>query len=192
MTSTTAPIATLLDGRPIAWRVGVVLVGSWLLAASSWIEAPMYPVPMTMQTYAVLLIAGLAGARLAGEITFTWLAQAAMGLPFLSGGDGGLAHFAGPTGGYLAGFLVAAVLVGWLAERRGGRSWAGLGAAFLIGHAVILAAGFAWLSTLVGPQAAWTGGVAPFLIGSVLKTILAAASVKLAEPRLRRRDAEIR
>jgi biotin transport system substrate-specific component len=192
MTTAAAPLRALLADRPLAWRVGVVLVGSWLLAASSWIEAPMYPVPMTMQTYAVLLVAGLAGARLAGEITFAWLAQAAMGLPFLSGGDGGLAHFAGPTGGYLAGFLVAAVLVGWLAERRGGRSWLGLGAGFLLGHAVILAAGFAWLSTLVGPQAAWTGGVAPFLIGSVLKTVLAAASVKLADPRLRRRDAERR
>jgi biotin transport system substrate-specific component len=189
---TTAPIATLLDGRPFAWRVGVVLVGSWLLAASSWIEAPMYPAPMTMQTFAVLLVAGLAGARLAGEITFAWLSQAALGLPVLAGGDGGLAHFAGPTGGYLAGFMIAAVLVGWLAERRGGRSWVGLGAAFLLGHAVILAAGFAWLSILFGPQAAWTGGVTPFLIGSVLKTILAAASVKLAEPRLHRKDADVR
>lgn len=188
MTSHAAPIANLLADRPIAWRVGVVLVGSWLLAASSWIEAPMYPVPMTMQTYAVLLIAGLSGARLAGEITLTWLAQAAIGLPFLSGGDGGLAHFAGPTGGYLAGFLVAAVLVGWLVERGAGRSWLGLAAAFLLGHVVILTSGFARLATLVGAQGAWAGGVAPFLIGSVLKTILAAASVKLAEPRLRRRD----
>jgi|SRR5690606_33865974 len=181
-----APIADLLAGRHAAWRWGAVLVGSWLLAASSWIEAPMYPVPMTMQTYAVLLIAGLAGARLAGEIVAAWLAQAALGLPFLAGGDGGLAHFAGPTGGYLAGFLAAAVIAGWLAERRGGRGWLALGASFLLGHALILAAGFAWLSTLVGPAAAWTGGVAPFLAGSVLKTLLAAASVKLAEPRLRR------
>src|SRR5687768_8786323 len=111
-----APVRALLANRPIAWRVGVVLVGSWLLAASSWIEAPMYPVPMTMQTFAVLLIAGLAGARLAGEITFAWLAQAAIGMPVLAGGAGGLAYFAGPTGGYLAGFLAAAVLVGWIAE----------------------------------------------------------------------------
>lgn len=188
MTATTAPIAHLLAGRPLAWRVGAVLVGSWLLAAASWIEAPMYPVPMTLQTWAVLVIAGLAGARMAGEITFAWLAQAAMGLPVLAGGDGGLAHFAGPTGGYLVGFLAAAVLVGGLTGRRGGRSWAGLGLSFLLGHALILAAGFAWLSALIGPAAAWTGGVAPFLLGSVLKTVLAAASVKLVEPRLRRRD----
>lgn len=179
-----APIARLLEGRPLAWRVGAVLAGSWLLAASSWVEAPMYPVPMTMQTFAVLLIAGLSGPRLALAIVGAWLAQALAGLPLLAGGAGGPAPFVGPTAGYLAGFLAAAAACGWLAERPAGRSWVGLLAAFLLGHAIILAAGFAWLSMLIGTEAAWTGGVVPFLAGSVLKTILAAAAVRLALPRL--------
>ncbi|HEY9216606.1 MAG TPA: biotin transporter BioY, partial [Phenylobacterium sp.] len=110
--TTAAPVRALLDRRPFAWRIGAVLLGSWLLAASSWVEAPMYPVPMTMQTYALLVIAGLAGMRLAGEIVMVWLMQAAIGLPVLAGGAGGVAHLLGPTGGYLIGFVMAATLVG--------------------------------------------------------------------------------
>ena len=94
-----APLDALLAGRALAWRVGAVLVGSWLLAASSWAEVAMYPVPMTLQTYALLVIAGLSGLRLSLEIVFVWLAQAAMGLPVLAGGASGIEALIGPTGG---------------------------------------------------------------------------------------------
>lgn len=189
MTSTTAatvkaPLDALLAGRPLAWRVGAVLAGSWLLAASSWVEAPMVPVPMTLQTYALLVIAGLSGPRLALEIVFVWLAQAAMGLPLLADGASGLAPFVGPTAGYLAGFAIAAGLVGWLAARPGGRSWRSLTVSFLAAHALILLLGFAWLAVGLGAQAAFAGGVAPFLAGALLKTILAVATVKLAGDRI--------
>ena len=117
-----APLDALLAGRALAWRVGAVLVGSWLLAASSWAEVAMYPVPMTLQTYALLVIAGLSGLRLSLEIVFVWLAQAAMGLPVLAGGASGIEALIGPTGGYLLGFLAAAGLVGWLAARRMSRA----------------------------------------------------------------------
>ena len=85
-----APLRAWLAERPAAWRIGAVLIGSWVIAASSWISAPMYPVPMTMQTFAVLLVAGMAGARLGFAIVATWLTQAALGLPFLADGAGGL------------------------------------------------------------------------------------------------------
>lgn len=181
-----APLHAALDRRPIAWRIGAILVGSWLLAASSWIEAPMYPVPMTMQTYAVLLIAGMAGARLSVEIVLAWLVQAAVGLPVLAGGAGGLAPFMGPTAGYLMGFLAAATICGWLTEQRAFRGWVAMGMVFLAGHAVILTLGWAWLAGLTDARTAFAAGVVPFLAGSVLKTILAVATIKLADPVARR------
>lgn len=178
-----APLDALLAGRALAWRVGAVLVGSWLLAASSWAEAPMYPVPMTLQTYALLVIAGLSGLRLALEIVFIWLAQAAMGLPVLAGGASGVEALVGPTGGYLLGFLVAAGLVGWFSALTG-RDWLPLTASFLAAHAVILLLGFAWLASGLGAKAAFAGGVAPFLPGALLKTLLAAATVKFVGDRI--------
>lgn len=178
-----APLDALLAGRALAWRVGAVLAGSWLLAAASWAEVPMYPVPMTLQTYALLVIAGLSGLRLSLEIIFVWLAQAAMGLPVLAGGASGIEALVGPTGGYLLGFLVAAGLVGWFCARTG-RGWLPLTATFLAAHAVILLLGFAWLASGLGAKAAFVGGVAPFLAGAFVKTLLAVATVKLAGDRI--------
>lgn len=170
----------------MVWRIAAVLAGSWLIAASSWVSAPMYPVPMTLQTFAILLVAGLAGARLALAIVITWLAQAALGLPLLADGVGGLAPFEGPTAGYLAGFVVAAFVCGWLTEKPALRGWVTMTLVFLAGHVLILAAGWARLAALIGSQDAWEGGVAPFLPGSVLKSVLATLVVKLAEPWVRR------
>lgn len=180
-----APLRALLAERSVAWRFAAVLLGSWVIAASSWISAPMYPVPMTMQTFAVLLLAGLGGARLGFAIVLTWLAQAAIGLPFLADGAGGLDAFAGPTAGYLAGFAAAAVLCGWLTEMPRLRGWLPMMAVFLFGHALILALGWARLAAMIGAMPAFEAGVAPFLPGSLLKSLLAAVVVKLAESRVR-------
>ncbi len=87
-----APLRAVLAERPAVWGLGAVLAGSWLVAASSWVVAPIYPVPMTLQTLAVMLVAGLAGARLALAIVITWLAQAALGAPLLADGAGGFTH----------------------------------------------------------------------------------------------------
>jgi len=176
-----APLRAMLAGRPAVWGLGVVFAGSWLIAASSWVSVPMHPVPMTLQTFAILLVAGVAGARLAVASVITWLAQAALGLPLLADGAGGLDPFSGPTAGYLAGFVIAACLCGWLAERPGLRGWLAMGIIFLIGHVVILGAGWLRLSWLIGEQDAWSGGVEPFLIGAVMKSALAVVGVKIAE-----------
>ncbi len=180
-----APLRAFLAERPAIWRFAAVLAGSWVMAASSWISAPMYPVPMTMQTFAVLLVAGLAGARLGLAIVVTWLAQAATGLPFLADGAGGLDAFTGPTAGYLAGFAVAAVLCGWLAEMPRLRGWLPMLGAFLLGHALILALGWGRLAAMIGAMPAFEAGVAPFIPGSLLTSFLAVAAVNLAEPRVR-------
>lgn len=171
--------------RSLPMKAGFVLLGSWLVAASAWIEVPMYPVPMTMQTYAILTIGALAGWRLGLATLLAYLAQGAMGLPMFAGGAGGAIHLIGPTGGYLLAFPLAAALTGWLVARAG-RGLVGVTAAMLAGHGLILALGVAWLSILVGGEKAVALGLLPFLAGSVLKSVLGAATVVAAGRLIRR------
>ena len=179
MIRTDAPLDRVLSGRSLVWRLGAVLAGSAVLAASARAEIPMIPAPITLQTFALMVIAGLSGPRMTVGIVALYLAEAAIGLPVLAGGAGGPAALLGPTGGYLAGFLPAGAAAALLAGR--GRSVPVLAAAFVVGHLMILAFGGAWLSLFVGPRAAWVGGVAPFLIGSAIKTAMAVAVVKLVD-----------
>lgn len=181
-----APLRAFLADRPATWGLAGVLAGSWLIAASSWISTPMYPAPMTLQTFAILLVAGLAGARLAAASVITWLALSAIGLPLLADGAGGLDPFSGPTGGYLAGFVIAAFACGWLTEKPAMRGGLPMMVVFLLGHVIILTAGWLRLVALLGPQPAWDMGVSPFLAGAILKSALAVAMVKLLEPWVRR------
>lgn len=177
-----------LTSRSWTLQVLAVLLGTAVLAASSWIEVPMYPVPMTMQTYAVLIIGALYGWRLGALTVLAYLGEAAVGLPVLAGGAFGPQHFVGPTGGYLVGFVFAAALVGWLAER----GWTARGAlpsiaAMLLGHAAIFLPGVGWLSTLIGFEQALAYGLVPFLLGTLLKSLLASATVEGAR-RVKRAD----
>ncbi len=168
------------ESRSRIWRIGAVLIGTVLLALSSRVEVPMYPVPMTMQTLAVTLIGALYGWRLGGITILAWLAEAAMGLPVLAGGAGGLAHFAGPTAGYLLSFPIIGALMGGLAER----GWNGqrVVLAFtgmLICNLMCLAIGATWLAMAIGAEKALTFGVTPFLIGAVLKSAIGAAILRV-------------
>lgn len=172
-----------LNQRSITWQIMAVIAGTLLLTLSSYIEVPIVPVPMTMQTYAVVLIGALYGWRLGAITVLAWLAQALAGLPVLAGGSGGSLAFIGSTAGYLFAFPVAAALVGWLAER----GWNGrrIGLAFmamLAGHAICLLFGAMWLATLIGLEPAIAAGVTPFLLGAVLKSALAAATLKVFRP----------
>jgi len=162
----------------------VVLLGSWLLAASSWAEIPMVPVPMTLQTYVLFVIAALAGRYLAAAVVVVWLFQAAIGFPVLAGGAAGLDAVTGPTLGFLAGMLAAASVVGGFAETR--RGWIALTLMFLVGHALVLGMGWAGLALSgLDLKAAFTGGVLPFLPGAVVKSLAAALTVTLAQARLK-------
>ncbi|WP_374651906.1 biotin transporter BioY [Dongia sp.] len=155
-------------------KIVVVLTATLVLAISAKIQVPFWPVPMTMQTFVVLMIGAAFGARLAAVTLLTYLAEGALGLPVFATGTG-LAYMAGPTAGYLAGFLVAATLVGWFADRGHGRSVVTTLVAFLAGEAVILMFGTGWLSLLIGFEKALDAGLLPFLPGEGVKVALACA-----------------
>jgi biotin transport system substrate-specific component len=180
-TATAKPAFSPLDlpNRSAAWQIAAIVFGTAFLALSSYIEVPMYPVPMTMQTFAVGLVGALYGWRLGGITIAAWLIEGAAGLPVLAGGAAGLHHFAGPTGGYLFAFLLMGVTIGWLAER----GWNGnrVGLAFLsmlLGNLLCLLVGAAWLATMIGVEQAIVYGVTPFLLGAILKSALGAAALK--------------
>jgi biotin transport system substrate-specific component len=172
-----------LAERSLLNRAVLVLVGSLLIAAASQIQVPFYPVPMTMQTFGVLLVGAVGGRRLGAETVGLFLVEAAIGLPFLAGGAGGIAHFAGPTAGYLFGFLLAAYVVGWLVEHGAARNILALIGSLLVGEVILMGLGAVWLGYLYGASVAWNAGVAPFLLGDALKIGLA-ASTTLASQRL--------
>ena len=162
-------------------RLGaIVLLGTLLLTASAKIQVPFWPVPMTMQTFVVLFLGAALGARLGALTVLLYLAEGALGLPVFAGTPEkglGLAYMAGPTGGYLIGFVAGAYLVGWLAERGWDRSVPRLFVAMMLGHVVILGLGWAWLTQLIGFEKAWMVGVVPFYAATLFKTALGAYMV---------------
>ncbi|GAB2177457.1 biotin transporter BioY [Dongia sp. agr-C8] len=155
-------------------QAALVIAGGLLLAVSAHVKVPFWPVPMTMQTFVVLMIGAVYGRNLALATVAAYLVEGAVGLPFFAAG-GGLAILAGPTAGYLFGFLIAAGLVGHLANRGMGRSVASAVAIFIAGDVAIFVCGVAWLSTLIGFQAAIVNGLVPFLLAEVVKIALACA-----------------
>ncbi|RYB05094.1 biotin transporter BioY [Lichenibacterium ramalinae] len=158
----------------------LALLGSAVMALSAKLSVPFYPVPLTLESLAVILIGAAFGARLAGAALVLYLVEGALGLPVFAGTPAhglGLAYMAGPTGGYLLGFVLAAVVVGFFAERGADRSVPRLLGAMALGHAILFATGYAWLARLIGPEAAWTAGVLPFLLGTAVKTLLGALLV---------------
>ncbi len=168
-----------LKNSSLTWQVGAVVFGTAFLALSSYITVPMIPVPVTMQTFAVLLVGALYGARLGAITILAWLLEGALGLPVLAGGAAGIAHFVGKTGGYLFSFPIAGALTGWLVERGwNGRRVLLAFAAMMIGHVVCLGFGAAWLALQIGGKLAFVYGVAPFIVGSILKSALGAATLK--------------
>jgi len=164
----------------------IALAGSWLLAISGQFKVPFYPVPTTMQTFAAIMIGATFGARLGLAAGVLFLAQGVAGLPVFAAG-GGAAYLMGPTGGYLVGFAVTAYVVGLAADRGLAASPFKLFAVSLAGAAIILALGYAWLSTHFGAAQAWVAGVQPFLLADLAKCVLAAAVVPAATAALRRR-----
>nr|WP_298684166.1 biotin transporter BioY [uncultured Dongia sp.] len=155
-------------------QAALALIGTLALAVSAHIQVPFWPVPMTMQTFVVLMIGAAFGARLAAATVLAYLIEGALGLPVFATGAG-LAYMAGPTAGYLVGFLTAATLVGWFADRGHGRSVMTTLVAFLVGEAVILSLGAGWLAILFGPEKALSAGLLPFLPGEGIKVALACA-----------------
>jgi biotin transport system substrate-specific component len=189
------PLAAVLwpdraDGFSAVGRaVILVALGTALLALSAKINLPLPYVPMTLQTLVVLMIGAAYGWRLGSATVIAYLAEGAIGLPVFAGPVGGLAPLLGPTAGYLAGFVAAAFITGWLSERGWDRSVPRLFIAMGLGHIVILAAGFTWLAfgMKFGVEKAWLVGIAPFVAASVIKNALGAVFVPAIRHMLDRR-----
>lgn len=182
--STYAKAETLVGAvaAPLGWVRSLVLVVAFsllvALAAQVAVPLPWTPVPLTMQTFAVLLTGALLGSRLGALALLAYLAEGAGGLPFFQGGTGGVAPLFGPTAGYLVAFPAAAFVTGYLAERGWDRRFLTAAAAMLLGSLVILAGGWAGLAAyLHSAAAAFASGVAPFLVGDIVKVALAAAAL---------------
>ena len=162
----------------------LAVAGNLALWVSAKIQVPFYPVPMTMQTFVVLVIGMSFGWRLGGATVVLYLAEGAAGLPVFAGTPEkgiGLAYIAGPTGGYLFGFVVAATVVGWLAHKGWDRSVLKTLAAMVLGTAIIFAFGVAWLGSVIGwEKPVLQFGLYPFLPGAGFKIALAATVLPLA------------
>jgi biotin transport system substrate-specific component len=180
---------------PALWPAGVnpwvrngllVLIGVGILTLSAKISVPFWPVPMTLQTFAIMFIAAAYGSRLGVATILAYLAAGFAGIPVFAYAAAGPSYFLGTTGGFLIGFIFAAWIVGWAADRGWDRSSLRLGAAMIIGDAVVFLLGFIWLAwfaqlsggaTGIGAASAWTNGVANYLLGDGLKIAIAALAV---------------
>ena len=159
------------------YDAALVLGASLVIALSAQvaIQLPFSPVPITGQTMAVLLVGALLGSRRGALAVLAYIAEGLAGLPVFAGGAAGLTRLFGPTGGYLVGFVAAAFLVGWLAERGWDRRFGTTLAAMTLGNLVIYGVGAVWLAVFVGGVSrAWSLGVVPFLPGDAIKIVLAA------------------
>lgn len=155
------------------------LVAILVLAASARLDLPVpgSPVPQSAQTAAVLLVGWTLGARDAGLTMLGYLVLGGLGLPVFADGASGWSHLVGPTAGFLLGFLVAAVLVGQFAATGLVARFGPVLGVMLAGHVVILGLGWTRLGITLGAGAGYAQGVAPFLLGGVVKSVLCALLV---------------
>ncbi len=180
---------------PLDWTRSVALVLGFslltALAAQVVVPLPWTPVPLTGQTFAVLLTGALLGSRMGALAMLAYLAEGAVGLPFFRGGAGGAQYlFFSPTAGYLFAFPVAAFVTGYLAERGWDRRLLTAAAAMALGSLVILVSGWMWLALFYRTASeAFAAGVLPFLAGDAVKIALAAAALPAGWALLRRTGA---
>ncbi|MBM3206989.1 MAG: biotin transporter BioY [Chlamydiae bacterium] len=159
----------------------MVVAGSIIIGLSAYISVPLpfTPVPLVLQCHMVLFIAALLGSKRGFLATAAFIAQGALGLPVFAGGKCGVLCLLGPTGGYLFGYLAAAYVTGYLVEMSKEKTVSKSVMAMFVGNIVIYLFGMSWLSTFVGVPSAFGLGVAPFIIGDLLKLILSSKALKL-------------
>ncbi len=174
------PIANVLwasDNNAVK-NIVLAIAGSLALWVSAKVQIPFFPVPMTLQTLVVLVIGMAYGWKMGAATVLLYLAEGAVGLSVFAGTPEkgiGLAYMVGPTGGFLMGFVLAAAVVGFLAQRGWDRNFGTTALAMLIGNAAIYIPGILWLGSVVGwdkPVLAW--GLTPFLLGDLVKLCMAA------------------
>jgi len=169
----------LIGSDAFLWKAALVLGGSMTIALGAQVAVPMFPVPMTLQTLAVLMVGLTYGARLGAVTLVAYLLEGALGLPVFANGGAGLATLMGPTGGYLFGFIAAAFAVGWLAEKGWDKNIVLVALAMAIGNLVLYVPGLIQLKLVTGGAWAsvWTWGAGPFLLGDAVKLVIAALAV---------------
>lgn len=178
------------------WPAVMILGGSAVIALSAQLAIPLpfSPVPVTGQTFAVLLVGAALGARVGTLAVVAYLVEGLLGAPVFAGGRSawspsavpGVPVIFGPSAGYLVGFVAAAALVGWLAERGLDRHVRTAAVAMACGTLAIYLFGAGWLARSVGLEAAIQLGVLPFLAGDLFKVLLAAAALPVAWRLVRR------
>lgn len=158
-------------------QVGLVIGFSLLTALAAQVVIPIGPIPVTGQTFVVLLTGALLGSRLGAMAMIAYLVEGASGLPFFQSGHFGLLYLMGPTGGYLIAFPAAAYVTGAFAEHGWDRRFLTAAAAMAIGSAIIMLSGWAWFSVIMrtSPMLTLYATVIKFIPGDIIKITLAAA-----------------
>lgn len=179
---------------PLDWTraVSLVLAFSLLTALAAQIVIPIGPVPITGQTFAVLLTGALLGSRLGAMAMIIYLIEGASGLPFFYGGTSGIPHLLGPTGGYLIAFPAAAYITGAFAEHGWDKRFLTAAASMAIGSAVIMLSGWAWFALITNTalSSAFQLTVVQFIPGDIIKILLAAAVLPTGWALLRRKASQ--
>jgi len=188
-------VGHLWPASSMSWTRTILLavLGSVIVALAAQVSVPMLPVPMTLQTLAVLAVGGAYGAKLGAGTLALYALEGAVGLPVFANFQAGLFLPTGEiiaTGGYIIGFIVAAGLVGYLVEKGWGASVLKLCAAMLLGAAVLYIPGLLWLVGWLGVMkgmdatsamtVALTSGMLPFIPGDIIKAVLAALAFPAA------------
>jgi biotin transport system substrate-specific component len=174
------------DAAKLAANLATVVLGTLLITICAKINVPVWPVPVTLQSFAIAALAAAFGMRIGVATVALYLLEGAVGLPVFATG-GGLVYLVGPTGGFLLGFLLMAAIIGFAADKGASGKPLALFAAMLVAEVVLLAVGFVWLLALSGNAgwidqnnvvaSAYAGAVQPFIIWDILKMALAALTV---------------
>lgn len=190
--------STLVDRvipRTLVTDAALVIAGTALVAALAQVAIPLWPVPVTGQTLAVLLVGASLGAARGAASLGLYALLGAIGLPIYSDAASGWSVLVGPTGGYIIGFVLSAAIVGWAAERRWDRGGLKAAVTFIGGSLVVFAVGLPWLSYSLGGfglpndlQSTLVAGFYPFIIGGLIKAGIAAALLPAIWKAVERRD----
>lgn len=185
------PLADALLPRTVAVSTALVVAGALLTAGTAQLSVPLWPVPITGQTLAVLLVGSALGARRGALSMALYVLLGVVGLPVFADGTAGPGVLVGPSGGYVVGFIAAAAVVGWVAERFGDRRFTAALLSFVLGTVVTFAVGMVWLAASLGLDLQHTleYGLYPFVVGGVAKALIGAGITSLGwTAALRRRN----
>ena len=181
-------LSATLGDQGLLRKALLVIGGSLFIALAAQLSVPMLPVPMTLQTLAILMVGFAFGSRLGAVTLLAYLAEGAAGLPVFANGMNGVA-FAGPTAGFLVGFVFMAWAAGWAAERGIAKGFLGTALSALVISALLYVPGIAWPMALAGGfgiEAGWLAQdlsyywayfISPFLLGDAVKAVAAALLV---------------